>query len=90
MTHSARMTNSPFGEWEIYVVNDGPSQGWPTYEFRRIQPVPTLTERVAALTELGYEEADDAVWEWQEMRNGPRADVTLLASLDVRPIEGAS
>lgn len=90
MTHSARLTNSPFGEWEIYVVNDGPSQCWPSYEFRRIQPIPTLAERTAALARLGYEVVDEAVWEWQEMHNGTGADVRLLASLDVHPTGNAS
>ncbi|WP_285526432.1 DUF6303 family protein [Streptomyces lavendulae] len=91
MTHSARLAHSPFGEWEIYVVTDGPSQCWPTYTFRRIQPIPTLAERNTALAHLGYEAADDdAVWEWMEMRDTAKADVRLLASLDVTPTGGAS
>ncbi|MFG3001302.1 DUF6303 family protein [Streptomyces sp. NPDC048340] len=91
MNHSARLVNSPIGEWELYVVDDCPARCWPTYEFRRIEPVPTLAERTAALARLGYEVADDdAVWEWMEMRDTARADVRLLASLDVTPIGGAS
>ncbi|WP_051807711.1 DUF6303 family protein [Streptomyces sp. NRRL F-2664] len=91
MNHSARLVNSPSGEWELYVVTDGPSRCWLTYEFRRIQPIPTLAERNTAMARLGYAAADDdAVWEWMEMRDTARADVRLLASLDVAPIGGAA
>ncbi|MFJ8211852.1 DUF6303 family protein [Streptomyces sp. NPDC096033] len=86
MTYSARLSNSSFGEWELYIVTDSPSQGWPACDFRRTQPLPTLTERTAALADLGYEAADGAVWEWTELDNGDTADVVLIASLDVRLI----
>ncbi|MFB6807449.1 DUF6303 family protein [Streptomyces sp. NPDC056387] len=90
MTHSARLTNSPFGEWELYVVTDGLCQGWPTYKFHRIQPIPTLDERTAAMARLGYEAADEARWEWLEMDNGDAGDVALLAAFDVCPIGDSS
>ncbi|KOY56331.1 DUF6303 family protein [Streptomyces sp. XY332] len=90
MTHSARLANSHFGEWEIYVVTDGPTLGWPACDFRRTQPIPTLAERTAALADLGYEAAAGAVWEWMEMDNGDTGDVALLAAFDVHPIREAS
>ncbi|MEU8778584.1 DUF6303 family protein [Streptomyces sp. NPDC048606] len=90
MTHSARLTNAVFGEWELYIAVDGPVQSWPTYEFSRIQPPPTVAERMAALSALGYEPTDEAAWEWGEMDNGDEGDVTLVAFFDVRLIGGAS
>ncbi|MFJ8161180.1 DUF6303 family protein [Streptomyces sp. NPDC096136] len=86
MTYSARLANSCFGEWEIYIVTDGPAHNWPACDFRRTQPIPTLAERTAALADLGFGAADGAMWEWIEMDNGDTGDVALLAAFDVRPI----
>ncbi|MFF4493393.1 DUF6303 family protein [Streptomyces sp. NPDC001546] len=90
MTYSARLSNSSFGEWELYIVTDTASHEWPACDFRRSQPIPTLAERTAALADLGYEAADGAMWEWMELDTGARGDVVLIASLDVRRIGGAS
>lgn len=91
MTHSARLSNSFNGEWELYVViGDTTSQHWPAHDFRRSAPVPTPAERAAALTALGYEVADGAEWEWMELSSDPAEPVELLASADVRPIGGGS
>lgn len=90
MTHSARLANSQFGEWEIYVVTGTAAHDWPACDFRRTQPIPTLAERAAALADLGYEAAEGAVWEWMEMDNGDTGDVALLAAFDVCRIGDAS
>ncbi|WP_404958938.1 DUF6303 family protein [Streptomyces sp. 147326] len=84
MTQSARLANSYFGEWEIYIVTADPADDWPTHCFGRTSPIPTLAERTAALTGLGYEAADGAAWEWMELPNGDMDTVELLASFDVR------
>ncbi|MFZ4240722.1 DUF6303 family protein [Streptomyces murinus] len=90
MTHSARLTNSFIGEWEIYVVTSGVSLEWPDHPFERAMPIPTLQERADALAQLGYRVADNAVWEWQETPSGVMDRVELLASVDVEPIGGAA
>ncbi|MFF8843803.1 DUF6303 family protein [Streptomyces sp. NPDC015127] len=89
MTHSARLSNSYEGEWELYVVTDSlNSRDWPDHDFGRSVPVPTLLERVEALASLGYLIADGALWEWQELPSGHAERVRLLAAVDVRPIGG--
>ncbi|MEU6947783.1 DUF6303 family protein [Streptomyces sp. NPDC046316] len=87
MTPSARLVITPFGEWELYVVDGTRSMNWPVHDFGRAAPIPTPAERISALASLGYKAADGASWEWQEMRGeGP---VRLLAALDVRLIGAA-
>lgn len=91
MKHSARLSNSFSGDWEVYVVSSAvPSLKWPEHDFGRGAPVPTLAERIEALAGLGYEPADGTTWQWQELVSGTTARVRLLATLDVRPIGGAS
>ncbi|MFI2431760.1 DUF6303 family protein [Streptomyces sp. NPDC018693] len=90
MTCSARLTNSFAGEWELYVVTDGPSWEWPERFFERTGPVPTMQERAEVLVLLGYAVPDGAEWEWQEIPNGAMDRVELLASVDVRPVGGAA
>ncbi|MFV2117058.1 DUF6303 family protein [Streptomyces sp. Act-28] len=90
MTHSARLTNSFAGEWELYVVTDTTSLTWPEHPFGRTGPVPTPAERADALALLGYAVVEGAEWEWQELPNGPMDRVELLAAVDVRQIGGAS
>lgn len=89
MTHSARLTNTYLGLWEVYVVPPGdiPSSQWPAHDFARTVPIPTPNERVTALAALGYEIADEADWEWREISadEGDEA-VRLLASTTVRPV----
>ncbi|MGW5332404.1 DUF6303 family protein [Streptomyces bauhiniae] len=90
MTHSARLTNSFAGEWELYVVTDGTSLDWPEHSFARTMPVPTLQERTDALALLGYSVAGGATWEWQEMPSGAMDRVELLAAVDVQPTGGVA
>ncbi|MEU6481443.1 DUF6303 family protein [Streptomyces sp. NPDC047017] len=90
MTHSARLTNSFIGEWDLYVVTGGASWEWPEHSFERTCPVPTLQERADALALLGYALPDGAEWEWQELPSGVMDRVELLASVDVRPLGGAA
>jgi len=90
MRHSARLTNSFVGEWELYVVTDGTNLEWPERTFGRTAPVPTLQERADALALLGYRVAGDATWEWQEIPSGVMDRVELLASVDVQPLGGAA
>ncbi|MFI7352721.1 DUF6303 family protein [Streptomyces avidinii] len=91
MSHSARLSNSYSGDWEVYVVSSGvPSLNWPEHDFGHSAPVPTLAERTEALAGLGYEATDGAAWQWQELHSDATARVRLLAALDVRPIGGAS
>lgn len=86
MTHSARLANSYFGQWELYIVTEGHADDWPTHCFDRTSPIPTLGERTAALAALGYVAADGAVWEWTEMTDGDTDGVDLLASFDIRQV----
>ncbi|MFF7300282.1 DUF6303 family protein [Streptomyces sp. NPDC008265] len=87
MTYSARLANSYFGEWEIYIAIEGHSDDWPLHSFGRTAPTPTLAERTAALAGLGYEAADGAAWEWIEMDNDDTDAVEFRGSFEVRPIE---
>ncbi|MEW1634501.1 DUF6303 family protein [Streptomyces sp. NPDC093801] len=86
MSHVARLTNSFMGEWELYVVTDAPTRDWPFHEFGRTGPVPTLAERTAALTALGYESAQAGEWAWTESQNTFAERVELTASLTVRTV----
>lgn len=86
MTHVARLTNSFMGEWELFVVTDAPIREWPFHEFGRTGPVPTLAERTAALTALGYESAEGGEWAWTESANSFADRVELTASLRVRAV----
>jgi hypothetical protein len=90
MTHSAHLTNSFSGEWELYVVTDGTSLKWPEHFFKRTAPVPTVQERTDALALLGYAVADGAAWEWGERPTGVTDRVKLLAAIEVRPTGGAA
>ncbi|MFF3487764.1 DUF6303 family protein [Streptomyces sp. NPDC002701] len=90
MTYSARLTNSFIGEWDLYVVTDGPSRNWPEHLFERTAPVPTVQERADALARLGYSIEQDATWEWQEIPTGVMDRVELLASVDVSPMGGGA
>ncbi|MFI9026927.1 DUF6303 family protein [Streptomyces sp. NPDC053560] len=86
MTHSARLANTYFGEWELYVVTDSPDVAdWPAHEFKDSAAITTLAERIKTLAALGYEPVPGAEWEWQELANGVMDSVELLAALDVRP-----
>ncbi|MCX4802515.1 MULTISPECIES: DUF6303 family protein [unclassified Streptomyces] len=87
MTHSARISKTCRGEWEIYIVTDSPLPGdWPEFSFDRVSSVPTLGERTAALAVLGYEVVDGARWEWLELGDDETGPVRFLGMLDVRRV----
>ncbi|WP_405543772.1 DUF6303 family protein [Streptomyces goshikiensis] len=91
MTYSARVADNYAGDWEIYVVTDSPSpRDWPEHDFARTSPVPTLTERTAALATLGYQVADGARWEWHELDTDDDEPARLLGMIDVVRIGAAS
>ncbi|MFF3018361.1 DUF6303 family protein [Streptomyces sp. NPDC057939] len=91
MTHSARVANGYDGDWEIYVVTESPSpKDWPDLGFARTSPVPTRTERTAALAALGYRVADGAKWEWHELDTEDGDPARFLGSIDVVAIGAVS
>ncbi|HEY8981819.1 MAG TPA: DUF6303 family protein [Streptomyces sp.] len=72
------------GRWRLYVVLLNTLTPWPEYVFG--PQVPTFTDRVNALTALGYEPVPGAAWEWFEDRedpDDPASPVVLIASTDV-------
>ncbi|MFE1556808.1 DUF6303 family protein [Streptomyces sp. NPDC058734] len=87
-TTRAHLTNTFMGEWELFVPTKAPVQDWPLHEFGRTSPVPTQTERAAALAALGYESAEDGEWEWKERDNDFTGCVEFTASLTVRTATG--
>ncbi|WP_328398945.1 DUF6303 family protein [Streptomyces sp. NBC_00390] len=79
------------GQWRLYVVLYGESE-WPTVRFES-GPVPTGADRRDALAYLGYEVAPGAEWAWIEDSQKPFDDstpVVLIATVDVRELEGAT
>lgn len=78
------------GRWRLYVVLMNTIAPWPEYAFGA--PVPTFTDRVNALSVLGFEPLQDARWEWiedSEDPDDPASPVVLIASADVRSWSGA-
>lgn len=85
-TFTAQMANNG-GRWRLYVALLNTSEAWPGYAFGRALPVPTFTERMNALTVLGFEPVPGAEWEWIEstqVPDDPVSPVILIASLRVR------
>ncbi|CAM5466480.1 DUF6303 family protein [Streptomyces abikoensis] len=83
----AQMANSR-GLWRVYVVLFGEVE-WPTFEWERAEPVPTLAERAQALARLGYEVAPECCWEWtedSEVLGDPASRVKLIAAAQVQPL----
>lgn len=75
------------GRWRLYVVLLNTTDAWPEHRFGRAVPVPTFTERTAALNALGFEPAPGAVWLWTEYSDeldDPASPVTLIAAVRVR------
>ncbi|KKD09718.1 hypothetical protein TN53_01385 [Streptomyces sp. WM6386] len=73
--------------WRLYVVLMDTTDPWPEFGFDRAAPVPTFTERVNALSVLGFEPVPGAEWEWTEYSadpDDPSTAVTLLAAMRVR------
>ncbi|MFJ9059721.1 DUF6303 family protein [Streptomyces sp. NPDC102409] len=84
----ARMATGASGTWVLYVLTDAPCVEWPMHDFGRVTPMPTVQERVRALTALGYAVADGPEWEWNATRHTP-APRHLWAAIPVRPITPA-
>ncbi|MDN3024704.1 DUF6303 family protein [Streptomyces sp. S.PB5] len=73
--------------WRLYVVLMNTTDLWPEFSFDRAAPVPTFTERVNALSVLGFEPVPGAEWEWTEYSadpDDPSTAITLLAAIQVR------
>ncbi|POX46841.1 hypothetical protein C3489_31100 [Streptomyces sp. Ru71] len=80
------------GRWRLYVVlvNAGAAP-WPEFSFDRQDPVPTFTERVHALSVLGFEPVPGAEWRWVEdskIPDDPSSPVVLIAATRVRSWTG--
>ncbi|MFJ1940657.1 DUF6303 family protein [[Kitasatospora] papulosa] len=84
----ARMATGASGTWVLYVLTDAPLLEWPMHDFGRVTPMPTVQERVRALTTLGYAVADGPEWEWNATRHTPTPK-HLWAATPVRPITPA-
>ncbi|WP_432013906.1 DUF6303 family protein [Streptomyces cucumeris] len=87
---TAQMSANARG-WRLYVVLLNTFEVWPEYEFGRAAPMPTFTERAAALTVLGFEPVTGAEWVWCEttdIPDDPSSAVCLIASVRVRSRAG--
>ncbi|MEU8856944.1 DUF6303 family protein [Streptomyces sp. NPDC048556] len=82
------------GRWCLYVVlMSVPVSQWPEHSFGRTVQVPTMAERSQALAALGFVFTDGAEWEWTEYSETPDDDtspVRLLASVQVRSLDGGA
>ncbi|WP_425281753.1 DUF6303 family protein [Streptomyces nitrosporeus] len=81
------------GRWCLYValMRVRVSQ-WPEHDFGPAVQVPTVAERSRALIALGFVFTEGAEWEWTEYSETPDDDtspVRLLASVQVRSLDGA-
>ncbi|MEU3143890.1 DUF6303 family protein [Streptomyces sp. NPDC006999] len=75
--------------WRLYVC----AGQWPTHTFGKALPVPTLTERSAALAALGFEPVPGAEWSWAEDAENWRdagSAVLLITAITVRPLPGGA
>ncbi|MER6158528.1 DUF6303 family protein [Streptomyces sp. NPDC001868] len=78
------------GRWRLYVVLMNTTERWPEYRFGAA--VPTFTDRVNALSVLGFEPLPGAAWEWTEdteTHADPASPVVLIAAIGVRSWTGA-
>ncbi|MEU0808671.1 DUF6303 family protein [Streptomyces sp. NPDC005970] len=82
--------------WRLYVCLMGETH-WPEHVFRGAK-VPTMAQRSKALAALGYvvalpQDDEEAFWDWCETRAAhdcPDSPVTLIASVQVRPVGEAA
>ncbi|MFD9935859.1 DUF6303 family protein [Streptomyces massasporeus] len=75
------------GRWRLYVVLLNTTERWPEHTFDRGGPVPTLTDRVNALSVLGFGPVPDAEWQWTKDSETPfdlSSPVLLIAAIRVR------
>ncbi|NEB04338.1 hypothetical protein G3I78_35610 [Streptomyces sp. SID13726] len=80
------------GRWRVYVVLMNTTDAWPEFGFDRALPVPTFTERMEALSVLGFEPVPGAEWAWtedSEAYGDPASPVVLIAAMRVRSWTGA-
>ncbi|GGJ14449.1 DUF6303 family protein [Streptomyces brasiliensis] len=73
------------GRWRLYVALLNTTARWPERTFNRA--VPTLTQRVDALSALGFEPVPGAEWTWtedSETPDDPASPVVLIAAIRVR------
>ncbi|MFF4555379.1 DUF6303 family protein [Streptomyces sp. NPDC001422] len=61
------------GRWLLFVALRGApgASEWPEHSFDEPGRLPTFTERVQALSVLGFEPVPGAVWEWTEFATDP-------------------
>jgi hypothetical protein len=81
------------GRWRLYVVLLNTAERWPEYSFDRALPVPTFTERVNALSVLGFEPVPGTAWAWTEDSqdpDDPASPVVLIAAIQVRSWTGVA
>ncbi|MCC9740397.1 DUF6303 family protein [Streptomyces sp. MNU89] len=79
------------GRWRLYVALMNNAARWPEYSFEHGGPVPTLTDRVNALSVLGFEPVPGAQWQWTEDSEtpfDPCSPVLLIAAIRVRSWAG--
>ncbi|PJM93550.1 DUF6303 family protein [Streptomyces sp. CB01373] len=89
-TLTAQMSSDGGRPWRLYVVLLGETE-WPTFQWERSAPAPTIAERRTALARLGYEMAPGAEWSWIEdskVYSDDSTPVVLIAAVDVREQEG--
>ncbi|MFE7517612.1 DUF6303 family protein [Streptomyces sp. NPDC057540] len=85
--------NTRRARWRLYVVLLGASElpqfEWPS---SRRNTIPTLEERVRALSSLGYRLASESEWTWTEDEtpgyHGHPSAVSLLGGALVVPLSG--
>ncbi|WP_424213564.1 DUF6303 family protein [Streptomyces sp. BI20] len=72
------------GRWEIYIIGPGCDQpeGVPEHRFASATVRPSRTERLAAITALGFEPTGAERWSWRESDVPPN---DLTGVLAVRP-----
>ncbi|NUV62794.1 DUF6303 family protein [Streptomyces sp. CAI-85] len=79
------------GRWRLYVVLMNTTDRWPEHRFGPVAP--TFTDRVNALTALGFEPLPEVGWEWTEdteTHDDPSSPVILIATIKVRSWTGAT
>ncbi|MFH9560140.1 DUF6303 family protein [Streptomyces globisporus] len=83
----ARMVLDASGTWKLFVLTGYEPREWLVHGFNRAEPVPTLTERAAALAALGYAARAGAEWKW-DATAAPRR--RMFAKIPVRPVADRS
>jgi hypothetical protein len=77
------------GRWRLYVALMNTTERWPEHRFGR--SVPTFTDRMDALSLLGFAPVPGAEWTWTEDSEtpaDPASPVVLIAAIRVRSRAG--